>query len=79
MFSREEEPPMRQRIAQTLLYVVSQRLVANIGQPDRAFLRSLRFIHAVFSGPDEKQADQHHRQFHRGQIRAQRPDAAQHA
>ncbi len=31
MFSREEEAQMRQRIAQTLRYVVSQRLVAKVG------------------------------------------------
>ena len=31
MFSREEEPQLRQRLAETLRYVVSQRLVAKVG------------------------------------------------
>ncbi len=31
LFSREEEPQLRQRLAQTLRYVVSQRLVAKVG------------------------------------------------
>ncbi len=31
MFSREEEPQLRQRIGETLRYVVSQRLVSKVG------------------------------------------------